>query len=217
MAIEGIIFDHDGTLVDSESIHFTIWQRLLEQFDVNFTEAEYLANCLGIPTLQCARHIIKTYKLDLSPETLYMQNHELTMKILGGNPAPLMAGVEQCMNQCRDANIRMAVASGASRAEVFTSIMGHACLNHIHLISCRDDVPRNKPAPDVYLLALSKLALNSTQCIAIEDSQNGVKAALAAGLRCIAVPNKYSIQQDLSAADHIAKNLMEAWQIISNL
>ncbi|VUD53191.1 Fructose-1-phosphate phosphatase YqaB [Thalassocella blandensis] len=217
MAVEGIIFDHDGTLVDSEYIHFTIWQRLLEEFSISFTQDEYLTHYIGVPTLQAARHIIDTYSLDLSAEKLYEKNFSLTMKTLGNEPAPLMPGVEQVLDHCRAAGVRIAIASGASRSEIFTSILGHTCLNNINLVSCREDVPRNKPAPDVYLLALSKLALNSTQCVAIEDSQNGVKSAVAAGLHCIAVPNEFSHSQDFRQAHFVADNLLHAWEYLQTL
>lgn len=217
MAVEGIIFDHDGTLVDSEYIHFTIWQRLLAEYAIEFTQEEYLAHYIGVPTLQAAQHIIATHSLEMSAEKLYEKNFSLTMRALGSEPAPLMPGVAQVIENCRTAGKRVAIASGASRSEIFTSILGHSCLNNINIISCREDVPRNKPAPDVYLLALSKLALNSTQCVAIEDSYNGVKSAVTAGLHCIAVPNQFSQSQDFSQANFIADNLLDAWHYIQQL
>ncbi len=210
MALKAIIFDHDGTLVDSEFIHYGIWQSLLQTFGVDFSEKEYLGSHIGLPTLQGAIHLIEHYGLAISPEALYDQNIALTMQTLRSSPAPLMPGVEECIQWCIANSVRIAIATGASREELTCSFEGHDILRHCEVSTCRDDVNNNKPAPDVYQLAMNKLNLSPLECVAFEDSHNGVKSAIAAGLRCIAIPDQYSKTQDFSAATFIATDIREA-------
>lgn len=214
MAIRGIIFDHDGTLVDSERVHMNVWQALLRQWDISLSEQTYWEHYLGVPTLRCAEDIQQRFQLPLDAQDLCRQKHAMTQKVMSEAPAELLPGIEPMLKHCKDAGLRVAIASGASRAEIFSSITNHACLNHFNIVSCREDVPRNKPAPDVYLLALSKLGLNSHECVAIEDSQSGVSSAVSAGLYCIAIPQKYSAHQDFSQANFIAETPVHAWQHI---
>jgi len=75
--------------------------------------------------------------------------------------------------------------------------------------SCRGDVERTKPAPDLYLAAVAALGVNVDEVVALEDSPNGIAAAKAAGLYCIAVPNEITKLLDLSAADRIVESLAE--------
>jgi beta-phosphoglucomutase-like phosphatase (HAD superfamily) len=82
-----------------------------------------------------------------------------------------------------------------------------------------DDVARSKPAPDCYLAALSRLSLASADCVALEDTETGVRAASAAGIRCIAVPGPLSDHQDFSLATHVATDLKDAvaWMVDTGL
>ena len=88
-----------------------------------------------------------------------------------------------------------------SRAWVRDHLVRHALLSSFDTLVCREDVPRVKPAPDLYLEAISRLGLAADQVIAFEDSHNGSLAAKRAGLWCIAVPNEITATQDFSHAD----------------
>jgi beta-phosphoglucomutase-like phosphatase (HAD superfamily) len=82
-----------------------------------------------------------------------------------------------------------------------------------------DDVERSKPAPDCYLAALSRLALAAGECVALEDTETGVRTASVAGIRCIAVPGALSAHQDFSLAAYVATDLRDAasWMVESGL
>ena len=80
---------------------------------------------------------------------------------------------------------------------------------HVNAVCTRDDVSQTKPAPDLYHLALERLSVKPTEAFAIEDSPNGVSAAQAAGMRCVAVPDSLTIQMDLSHADLIVNSLAD--------
>ena len=107
----------------------------------------------------------------------------------------------------RAAGLKVGVASSSSRDWVTGHLERLAILHQFDCVRCRDDVPAVKPAPDLYLSVLACLVVPADQAIAIEDSSNGVSAAKAAGMRCVAVPNPITSGLDLSHADLVLPSL----------
>ena len=103
----------------------------------------------------------------------------------------------------------LAVASTSSRKWVHGHLDRIALLDSFSHLACGDEVEQVKPAPDLYWLALQRLGKDPSQAIAIEDSPNGIAAAKAAGLFCIAVPNPLTARLDMSAADMRLASLAE--------
>jgi beta-phosphoglucomutase-like phosphatase (HAD superfamily) len=103
----------------------------------------------------------------------------------------------------------MAIASSSSESWVTEHLARLELLEHFTVLSCWEEGLQPKPAPDVYLRALDRLGVAATEAVAFEDSPNGIAAAKAAGLRCIAVPNQMTAALDLSAADHVAASFLD--------
>ncbi|WP_086929740.1 HAD family hydrolase [Agarilytica rhodophyticola] len=217
MSLQGVIFDHDGTLVDSERFHYDIWQQLMQSHHIHFSEQDYIAHCSGVPSIENARFIVNKYDIDLEPNALCQAKEALCAKYFDQHETILLPYVQQTIEQCHKLGLRLAVATGAPRTTVQKSISKRDFFPLFSCVATSDDVVHNKPAADVYLLALSSLMLKADECIAIEDSPTGIAAAKAAKLRCIAVQNHYSRQQDLSAADYIVDDLSQAYSIIESL
>lgn len=96
-----------------------------------------------------------------------------------------------------------------------STLKGHDLENYFDVVSTSEDVVKSKPDPGVYLFALKQLGLNAEEAIAIEDTENGIKSAKAAGLICCAVKNEYSGSNDLSIADVVFDNMNEPKEWIS--
>lgn len=217
MSLKAVIFDHDGTLVDSEKMHYGIWREVLSGFNVDFPEADYARGYSGFPTRHNARTLVDTYKLDIDPEALFRLKEQRVNGLLAREPFHLMPGVKEIINACQQLELSLAIASGARRNEVANTLNIHGLTGIFNAIACSEDVVHPKPAPDVYLLALSNLGLAAEQCIAVEDSYSGLQSAKAAGLRCIVVPNVYSASHDFSQADVIAEGLAGAIGAINKI
>jgi putative hydrolase of the HAD superfamily len=101
----------------------------------------------------------------------------------------LLAGVELMLRQAKAQGLKLAIASSSYSNWVEPRLLQHDLYQYFDCIMTRDYVEKGKPAPDLYLKAIECLGMPIDRCIAIEDSPNGMRAALAAGLRCIAVPN----------------------------
>ncbi len=217
MPLDAVIFDHDGTLVDSERFHFLIWRDLLAEYAVVFTETEYIRYYSGIPTIANAETLTDVYQLEIRARNLAREKEIRTQRYFTDHGTLLMPNVESCLASCREKNLTLAIATGASRAEIERSLGHRKLFSLFAAIATGDEVTAGKPAPDIYQLAMRRLGLPAERCVAVEDSPTGVAAAKAAGLFCIAVPNHYSTHQSLAAADRIAAGLAEAADIIASL
>jgi HAD superfamily hydrolase (TIGR01509 family) len=111
------------------------------------------------------------------------------------DPQPLLPGVEALLRDAKERGLGRAVASSSSCGWVDGWLRRHGIRDLLQVVVARDDVTRVKPDPELFLLAASRLGADPTTCVVFEDSPNGMRAARAAGMRCVAVPNV--LTQDL--------------------
>ena len=119
---------------------------------------------------------------------------------------PLLPGIQNLILEARSLNIPVAVASSSARTWIDLHADRTGILPFVSVICTREDVKNIKPAPDLYLLAAKRLNISPEDCIVFEDSQNGVTAARAAGMRAVAVPNQVTGESDFSAAHLVVKS-----------
>ena len=210
--LQGVIFDHDGTLVDSERKHYQLWVQLLAEYGIDFPEEEYKAHLAGVPTHFNAEYLVANYPLPLSADALFAKRELLTREAFGKEACPLIPGAQAFVEWVSEQSLKMAIATGAAPLEVQPTLTQHGFGVHFPIVATRDDVANAKPAPDVYLHALQLMQLNADACIAIEDSPTGLRSALAAGLPCIVVRNDYSRGLDFSGATAVVDSMQAAQQ-----
>ena len=208
--IEAILFDHDGTLVDSEFSHFEMWASVLLALGINLTEEEYIRHHAGIPTPANATFIVDKYSLTISPSVLMGAKNSATESFLSKQAFPLIAGAREAIDFFSQKDIKLAIVTGAGKEGVNATILSNSFEDKFQVIVSGDDVDNSKPSADCYLLAIQRLAVNACDCIAIEDSENGVAAAVSADIPCIAISTPMSRYHDLSKAMKICANLDEA-------
>ncbi|MCJ8338682.1 MAG: HAD family phosphatase [Pseudomonadales bacterium] len=216
LTIKSILFDHDGTLVDSEIAHFQMWVEILKGYDISLSQQQYKSHYAGIPTPANAVDMVQRFSLPVSAKALIAAKNLATQALLSRQAFPLMAGARESIAFFQSCGLQLAVVTGAGREGVDVSIRGHRLQGCFSTVVSGDDVAHSKPAADCYLLALQRLGLTAAQCIAIEDTENGVIAASSAGITCLAVPNIMSEQHDFSSAAEIFHNLEEATQWVEN-
>lgn len=212
--IEAVIFDHDGTLVDSEGKHFELWREVLLPFGIDFGEDEYKTEHSGIPTLENAQVLVDKYRMPISVNELFKLKESNVEKYLLNNAFELIPGVIACMRQFAQAGLKMAIATGARKAEIKSSLSVHGFDKYIAFAATSEDAQHSKPAPDVYKLAAEKIGVACEKCIAIEDSATGLKSARAAGMECIVVRNAWSISQNFDDATAIVDTIKEAAELV---
>lgn len=216
LALKAVLFDHDGTLVDSEHVHFLHWRRILARYNVAFTEADYRQHYAGIPTPQNALRLAEIHRLDVTPHALTVQKEVLTAEYLEQTAMPLMPFAKRVVASFLRYKLALGVVTGAGKSGVNSTLQFHDLAGSFSAIATGDDVTHSKPSPDVYLYALQQLGIAAKQCIAVEDTSTGVQAAVAAGITCCAVPNQYSRDHDFSKASHVFDSLDEfsQWVVV---
>lgn len=208
--IKAILFDHDGTLVDSEFVHFQMWVSILEPYGITLTEEDYIHEYAGIPSPANAIVMVDKYKLTVTSQVLNAAKSFATERYLSNQAFPLVSGAKEVIKHFALDDVRLAIVTGASGDAPRVTIDANGLQGHFDTVVSGDDVVHSKPAPDCYLLAVKRLGLKPSDCIAIEDTENGVKAAVAANIPCVAIATKMSKHQNLSKADKVVTSLIEA-------
>jgi HAD superfamily hydrolase (TIGR01509 family) len=217
--VRAVLFDHDGTLVDSEQVHADLWRTVLARFGKSFSIAEYKKYYAGIPTRANAIDMVRRFGIPEQPELLIELKEAALQAYLTEQPFPLMPGAFEVVHCLNAAGLTLGVVTGAGAGGVRSTVNSHFPHAPFATLVSGDDVARSKPAPDCYLAALSRLSLASKDCVALEDTETGVRAASAAEIRCIAVPGPLSDHQDFSLATYVATDLKDAvaWMVHTGL
>jgi HAD superfamily hydrolase (TIGR01509 family) len=200
---EAVIFDHDGTLVDTESPDFEACTMLCREHNLALSE-EYWAGIVvgrigGYDTLYHDLFESKGITRD------YMQQRlEYLWEITLQN-TQLMPGVTDLLTQLSAHGYRLAVATASDKAWVDRWLDHFGIKSYFQSISTSNDIINNKPAPDVYLHAARQLGVSPHKCLVFEDSPVGVEAAKSAGMTVVAVPNRVTRKLQFEQAHTVVK------------
>ncbi|WP_136681562.1 HAD family phosphatase [Neptunomonas sp. XY-337] len=216
MSYAAILFDHDGTLVDSEGTHLTLWREAIAPFGATITGDEYWQRLLGVPAEQNAADLIQLRQLPTTVPDLVATKERLTQAFLASSYFPAMDSADALVRFAAQ-HLPIALVSGSQGFCIEASLQGHRWKELFTVVVTADDVTRNKPEPDSYLMALDRLNVAGRPCIAIEDTQSGVRAALAAGLDVVAIRNSHSAQHDFSGATYEVPHLAAAFALLKPL
>jgi len=182
------IFDFDGILVNSEIILVKLWVKAADECGYSFQE-ELFNNCLGRTWQDIKKIQIDHFGKDYPFDTVYKKVQEYFKQEINKNGLPLVPGVLDVRQFLEDSHIDMAVASSTFRDEVLYR-MKRAGLDHLfNTMLGGDDIKNPKPAPDIFLKAAEALQASPADCLVIEDSESGVLAAKAAGMKVVMVQN----------------------------
>lgn len=202
-----ILFDHDGTLINSESVHFSLWQQILAKHGVTLTDAFYCEKMAGIPVKQNAIDVVRHFRLEVTPESLANEKHQKVKEYLSKQAFPLMPYATETIKLCFEKGYRLAIVTGGSALSVQKTLSAYNLAHYISCVVSVEDVANSKPAPDCYKLAMKQLAVLPSQCVAIEDTQHGMQAAVAAGIPCVVIPTAQSLKHNFSDATARYNNL----------
>jgi len=199
--MEAIIFDMDGVLVDSEPFHREIEKKLFKRFQLNITEEEH-NTYMGKASDVMWSEIIRNKNLSLDVCEMVKVNYQESKKYFSGlshiNP---ISGVVDLLNELRNKRIPMAVASSSDQDTV-ELIMEKSGLNeYFRYLVSSSKIGKSKPEPDIFLYTAKLMNTLPEKCVVIEDSANGIKAAKAANMYCVAYGGASSDDQDQSLAD----------------
>jgi HAD superfamily hydrolase (TIGR01509 family) len=208
VAVEAVVFDFDGLLMDTESSAVASWRYEWRQHGLELDLATFFADHGGDITderyARLARAVGPAYDRAGSHARRTAYRNQLHAEL------GLAPGIARWLDQARELGIRLAVASSSPRDWVRGMLAGAGYLTRFELLACGDEVDQPKPDPGVYRLALDRLGLPAASAVAVEDSPHGVAAARAAGMRCVAIPNPYASPERFAAADLLLTSAAQA-------
>jgi len=196
----------DGVLVDSEPCHLEAYQELLGRSGLTYT-AEDNKEFLGRKDITILEILNNRYKLGSTPEDLVAEKEAILRRLLANSVA--RPGVLKVLNQAKKIGLPVAVASSATLPTIELVVDVLKIRHYFRTLTSGDEVAHGKPAPDVFLLAAERLGAEPQNCLVIEDTYNGVLAAKAAEMYCVAIPCEVTRHQDHSLADKILQSLEE--------
>ncbi len=184
--IEALIFDMDGTLVDSEPFAERAWADFLRQHGHELDDS-VLGRMFGLRLLEGAAVVQDAYRLALTVEAIAEEQDALRLAALKGNLEP-MPGAGAVLAFARKAGLPIALATSSLRHHADLTLAETELAGLFDTEVTGDEVEHGKPAPDIFLLASERLNVLPERCVVFEDSPAGVAAALAANMRCLWIP-----------------------------
>jgi len=207
MAIKAVVFDFDGTLMDTETCAFDTYCGLYRALGQELLLEEW-AVCIGTvgafdPYADLERKCGRALDRQELHARFHAEHHENLKQV------SLRPGVIDKLEEARRLGMKIGLASSSDRAWIEMHLQRQGIREYFEVIRSSDDVERVKPDPALYVLAAEALGVRPEEALAVEDSKNGLRAAKTAGLRSLVVPNPVTAQMDFSDADIVLGSLEE--------
>lgn len=188
MKITAVLLDNDGLLVDSERVTFEIWQEIFLRHGYELTLEAY-CELIGMTEESTAAHIRERFP-GLDPYNVVFAEWDAKYEILApAGGVPLKKGAVELLDYCDLKGLKKAVASSNSLYWIQTLLGANGVFHRMDAVSHSKLVERGKPAPDIFLKAAELLGEDPSGCVVLEDSSNGIRAAHAAGMIPICIPD----------------------------
>lgn len=202
---QGVIFDLDGVLIDSEGLYYSAYSEVLKPYGVTVSREEYEEHWIAQGT--GPEYIVAKYDLPITPDELRQLRSPVYLHLLE-TEVRLMPYVEETLERL-STWFALTVATNTNREHLDFVLRRMGIDRFFPVTVARQDYRGAKPQPDAFLTAARKLELPPECCVVIEDTYRGVTAAVNAGIRCVAVPNAYTLHNDFRQASLVLSSLKE--------
>ncbi len=192
MKFKALLFDLDGTLVDSEYFHYKVWNEILAESDVQLQYADFLKNFAGVPLPGNAKRLKELYEISSPLEVLIAKKEDLTLDFF------------------LEKGIAMALVTASKRSDVNELFRKNGLGKYFNLLVTRSDVTKSKPDPESYNLAVERIGFQKDECLVFEDTLNGLRAARNADLTCFAIQGDGESHAKLAEANRIFTDFRQA-------
>lgn len=213
--IKAVIFDMDGVIIDSEKDYKKIEREMYEKLGIDMSEEEALLS-MGKVTTDWWREVVERHGLTLSPEALADQEDQAYLDYLFSDETEktMCPNVDDLLKALKERGIKTAVASSSLMNGINRVLSIFNLEEDFDARISGQEVAHGKPAPDVFLKAAEVLGVCPEECLVIEDSFNGIKAAKAAGMCCVAYLSAPEGLVDYSEADYRIRDHRDFFDVV---
>jgi HAD superfamily hydrolase (TIGR01509 family) len=201
-----ILWDNDGLLVDTEELYFSVTREVLSEVGIDLTLEMFIE--ISLTRGQSAFDL--AFDQGFDQETIFKlrgdRNRRYKERLMDG--VRLLDGVEETLSELHG-KVIMGIVTGSRREHFDVIHKNSGLLHYFDFIITREDYRRAKPAPDPFITALRRKQIEREHCLIVEDSERGLAAAKAAGIRCIVVPNPLTQFGNFSGSYRIFKSIRE--------
>lgn len=206
--IAAFIFDMDGVIIDSEPIHSRVKMDTFAHFGIEFNERD-LEKYMGRTSGAIFGEVIAERGLDLKMEDVVAYKHAHYIEVLEAGGIEPVAGAVELIHALKAASIPMALATSSNPRVIDIVKRNFHIEDAFDYIISGWELPASKPDPTIYRVAAERLGVEPAECVVLEDTENGLKAAKGAGMRAIAYRNPNSGTQNLELADRVVDSLFD--------
>lgn len=197
--MKAFIFDFDGLIVDTEVAEFESWREVYAEHGTELT-LDVWADVVGSSQdyFDPIAHMEGLIGRRVDRDRVVARRRKRTLQLI--DDMPILPGIETYLDEAKARGMLLGVASNSSHDWVEGHLANKGLLDRFDVIRCAEDVEKPKPAPDLYVSALSALGVGPEEAVAFEDSPHGARAAVAAGIFCVAIPSTLTKHLDFSFA-----------------
>ena len=204
---KAFVFDMDGLLLDSETVYEKAWIMAADMWNLDGIERVH-KSVLGFSESDTILTLKKNYGQDFDAKGFWDLTTDLSLDIMNETGVPEKPFARETLAWLKNQSYSIALASSNSRELVIHLMTKAGMLSYFDVMVCGDEITRAKPDPEIYRTACQKLGMSPGDCVAVEDSPNGIISAWNAGLKCIMIPDR------VPADENIKKHL---WKLLNNL
>jgi HAD superfamily hydrolase (TIGR01509 family) len=198
MKIKAILFDMDGTVLDTEPMYKRAWKSAFERTGLEFDD-ELFNKCVGLPVPMCKALLNETYN---DPE-FFSKTFPMAAAWAANykelNGVPVKSGFYELIDYLKEKGIVSVIATSTGHDAAVEDLTCSKIIDHFIGVIGYNDVENGKPAPDPYLAAAKLAGFPVEECLAVEDSVNGIRSAVAAGVRCVYIKDFLDIPDEIES------------------
>ncbi len=215
--LKAVLFDMDGVIVDTEPLHRKAYHQMFDDVSIDVNEDLY-ASFTGQSTINICKRLVNHFNLNETPEDLVSLKRKHYKVFFDNGGLELIDGVLERIKDYHANDVKLVVASSASMMGIHQIFERFELNPYFSAKFSGADLKQSKPHPEIFIKAAESTGFKASECMVIEDSTNGIKAANAAGIFCVGFKSEHSSHQDYTLANKVVSSFNEiSYSKIANI